>query len=99
MTGEVIPLRGKVTPPIEPVEQWGSGEAFCLACDHTWAGAAPVGTDAFECPQCRRVSGHWKFEFQPRPGEQVRQCNCGNQLFYLTPDGHLCASCGIYQRY
>lgn len=21
------------------------------------------------------------------------------QLFYMTPDGHLCANCGIYQQY
>jgi hypothetical protein len=29
----------------------------------------------------------------------IRECNCGNRLFYLTPDGHMCANCGIYQGY
>lgn len=79
--------------------QHGAGEAFCLACDHTWAAVAPTGTETLECPACKRVTGHWKFEFYPSAGQSVRQCNCGNQLFYLTPEGHLCASCGIYQAY
>lgn len=25
--------------------------------------------------------------------------DCGNQLFYLTQEGHLYANCGTYQRY
>lgn len=45
------------------------------------------------------MKGKWKFEFAPSEGQMVRECNCGNQLFYLTPDGHLCANCGIYQAY
>jgi len=80
-------------------EQHGAGEAFCLSCNHTWAAVAPTGTQAFECPDCHRHTGHWRFEFYPAAGQQVRECDCGNQLFYLTPEGHLCASCGIYQRY
>lgn len=80
-------------------EQHGFGEAFCLACNYTWVAVARTGTDALECQNCHRVTGHWKFEFYPAVGQQVRECPCGNQLFYLTPDGHLCASCGIYQRY
>lgn len=77
----------------------GSGEAFCLACDHRWIAVSPVGETVFQCPSCKAHKGHWKFEFMPADGQLVRQCNCGNQLFYLTPDGHLCANCGIYQRY
>jgi hypothetical protein len=77
----------------------GSGEAFCLGCDHRWIAVAPVGETVFECPSCKAHKGRWKFEFMPADGQLVRQCNCGNQLFYLTPDGHLCANCGIYQRY
>ena len=79
--------------------QHGQGEAFCLSCDHVWQAVAPTGAGRLECPACRRQTGLWKFEFAPPPGQMVRQCNCGNQLFYLTPEGHLCASCGIYQRY
>jgi hypothetical protein len=89
---DVIPLFGKQ-------EQHGEGKAFCLACDHTWHAVAPTGIESFECPACKRFTGHWKFEFYPAVDQSVRQCNCGNQLFYLTPDGHLCANCGVYQRY
>lgn len=87
-------------PKREPApEQFGSGEAFCFVCNHTWAAVAPTGTEMFECPACRRVTGRWKFSFYPNVGQLVRACDCGNQLFYLTPEGHLCPSCGIYQRY
>ena len=80
-------------------EQTGSGPAFCLACNHTWHAVAPTGTTNIECPSCRRMTGHYKFEFAPADGQMVRECGCGNQLFYLTPAGHMCASCGVYQRY
>lgn len=89
---DVIPLFGRQ-------EQHGEGEAFCLACNHTWRAVAPTGTESFECPECHRWLGHWKFEFYPSTDQMVRQCNCGTQLFYLTPDGHLCPNCGIYQQY
>ena len=80
-------------------EQHGVGEAFCLSCNHTWVATHPTGTTVFECPSCQRVTGRWKFGFSPSVGQQVRECDCGNQLFYLTPEGHMCASCGRYQRY
>lgn len=80
-------------------QQHGEGEAFCLSCDHTWRSVAPTGTIALECPACRRMTGKWRFEFYPADGQMVRECGCGNQLFYLTTEGHLCANCGVYQRY
>lgn len=85
--------------PPAVVERHGSGEAFCIQCGHTWHAVAPVGTVDLECPSCRTMKGKWRFEFQPTPGTLVRECNCGNQLFYLTPAGHLCANCGFYQLY
>jgi len=99
MTGKVVHLQAARSARSEVHEQHGAGEAFCLSCNHTWAAVAPTGTQAFECPACHRHTGHWRFEFYPAAGQQVRECDCGNQLFYLTPEGHLCASCGIYQRY
>ncbi len=83
----------------EPKEQHGTGEAFCMACDHRWVAVAPTGTTILECPSCKRHTGHFKFEFAPSEGQLVRECTCGNQYFYLTPDGHMCVSCGIYQEY
>lgn len=85
--------------PRQQETQTGEGEAFCIACGHTWRAVAPTGTVDLECPACRTMKGKWRFEFRPAPGQMVRVCNCGNQLFYLTPDGHLCANCGIYQGY
>lgn len=90
-SGNVIPFAKR--------EQHGAGEAFCIACGHTWAATAPTGTVAMECPGCHAHKGRWKFEFFPSVGQMVRECQCGNQLFYLTTEGHLCANCGIYQRY
>lgn len=92
--GDIVQLK-----PKEPQEQHGAGEAFCIACKHTWAAVAPTGTIDLECPECGTMKGRWKFEFAPSEGQLIRVCNCGNCYFYLTPDGHLCANCGIYQRY
>jgi hypothetical protein len=84
----------------KPVEdQHGSGDAFCIACKHEWLAVAPTGTTQLECPECQTMKGRFKFEYAPSVGQMVRECNCGNQYFYLTPDGHLCANCGIYQSY
>ena len=85
--------------PFAKQEQHGAGMAFCIGCGHKWAAVAPTGTTAFECPSCHATKGHWQFEFMPKVGQMVRECACGNQLFYLTPEGHMCANCGIYQRY
>jgi hypothetical protein len=93
----VIPFKRPV--PKDETEPHGSGEAFCIACSHTWQAVAPVGTVDLECPSCHCHKGKWKFEFYPSESQLVRVCDCGNQLFYLTPDGHLCANCGIYQGY
>lgn len=80
-------------------EQHGSGEAFCLQCKHEWVAVAPTGTIQLECPECHTLKGLFKFPFNIEVGQLVRACNCGNQLFYLSPEGHLCANCGIYQGY
>lgn len=77
----------------------GAGEAFCFQCDHHWTAVALAGTTQLECPSCHTMKGLFKFPFAPSAGQLVRQCACENQLFYLTPDGHMCANCGIYQEY
>ena len=88
--GDVVPIIGK---------QHGQGDAFCITCEHSWQAVAPTGTVWLECPQCHTMKGLFRFAFFPADGQMVWQCNCGNQLFYLTPEGHMCANCGIYQRY
>lgn len=86
-------------PTAEERAPHGCGEAFCLHCNHTWIAVAPTGTTQLECPECHTLKGHWKFEFAPSDGQLVRVCNCGNQLFYLTPEYHMCANCGTVQYY
>ena len=85
--------------PQASLGQWASGEAFCIACDHRWAAVAHTGTVDLECPNCKSMKGHWAFHFSPGAGQLVRSCDCGNQLFLLTPEGHMCANCGLYQSY
>jgi len=83
----------------KPEVQTACGEAFCIACDHRWTAVAPTGTIDLECPNCKSMKGHWAFAFSPDVGQLVRSCDCGNQLFLLTPEGHMCANCGLYQGY
>ena len=69
-----------------------SGDALCLQCDNTWAAVAPIGTYEFQCPKCQTLKGVFS---APTAPEEVWQCPCGNQHFYITDDGGLCARCGL----
>lgn len=78
------------------------GEAFCLGCGHTWHADRKVGPDSirFPCPACSAFKGYFKFEARLPDSVLVATCQgCEGQLFYLTPDGHLCPNCGEYRRY
>jgi hypothetical protein len=79
--------------------QTASGEAFCIGCGEEWIAIAETGTLQLECPVCKTMKGKFRFEFCVAEGELVRECNCKNRLFYLTPLGHMCANCGICQEY
>lgn len=85
--------------PREKPQPHGEGEAFCFGCDHRWIGVAPVGTKQLECPQCKTMKGLFKWPFAPSEDQLVRRCACGNEYFWLTPEGHMCPNCGIYQQY
>lgn len=78
-----------------------SGMAFCTHCDHRFAAVAPAGTahQWLECPACHTEKALYQFPCCLPAGGLVRTCDCGNQLFYLTPAGHLCPNCGTYQQY
>jgi len=80
-------------------EPHATGTAICINCREEWIAVAPVGTNQLECPSCHSTKGIWKFPFVPSEKTLIRVCNCGNDLFYLTQEGHLCANCGTYQRY
>lgn len=89
----VIPFKPRET---STTEQHGQGAAFCIACKHEWQAVAPTGTIDMECPACGAHKGRWKFEFAPAT---AWHCLCGNPLFYMTTEGHMCANCGVYQAY
>jgi hypothetical protein len=74
-----------------------TGEAFCMRCDHKWTAVAPVGTTVLECPDCKAMAG--QFKFLCAPSANVRTCECGNQFFYITQEGHFCPNCGVWQLY
>lgn len=99
MAADVIPFARRQAPPPEADGPHMSGEAFCIGCRHTWVAVAPAGTVDLLCPGCTSMKGMFKFATQPAPGTLVRVCRCENNLFYLTPDGHMCANCGQFQFY
>ncbi len=80
-------------------QQLAGGEAFCLQCQHEWGAVAETGTTHLECPECKTMKGLFKYPCYPPYGTLIMVCNCGNDLFYLTKEGHLCANCGTYQYY
>lgn len=82
--------------PLGSNDPHGHGEAFCLGCGHEWQAVVPLGTTRLECPKCHSMKGLLKFEFIP---EEMWECGCGNRLFYITSDGHVCANCGAEQNY
>lgn len=68
-----------------------SGEAKCLACGHHWEATSPLGVVDLECPECGTFKGVYMSICIP---EFYLECDCGNEFFFVTPDGYLCAKCG-----
>lgn len=73
-----------------------AGQARCLDCKHEWAAVCPVGTTWLECPACTLFRGRMIGQHE-RDGPHWF-CHCGNELFYVTPDGTYCPNCGEWQR-
>lgn len=72
------------------------GTALCGACSHEWEAVAPVGDeDHLECPNCKRMWGAAKHAVVPAVSWR---CNCGETLFWLTPQGAQCRRCGVISR-
>lgn len=88
----VIPFERHVTEP------HGNGEAFCMACSHTWKAVVPVGVTELECPECKTMKGRYTFAFAPSM-KTVWECNCGNHLFNFDQSGIFCPNCGVYQNF
>jgi hypothetical protein len=85
--GEIVEL-GKRGPHLE-------GPARCVRCKHEWRAVSPEGVlDGLQCPECKLFTGVRLGLIGP--DAQRWACNCGNELFYLTPTGApLCCNCGL----
>jgi hypothetical protein len=70
-----------------------SGPARCLACHHDWEAVAPVGTSRLECPSCKTLRGVWSRPCGGAQGEPYWTCQCGCDLFMLTPRSLICTAC------
>jgi hypothetical protein len=73
-----------------------SGEARCIACGHVWTAVAPVGTTWLECPECRTEKGLFTGACLPEGGE-MWTCECGCEVFFITPHAVQCYNCGAHQ--
>lgn len=73
-----------------------TGTAICLDCRHEWEAVAPDNVLWLECPSCKLVRGRFKYQHEIAEGLEWR-CNCGNDLFRVTPDGYYCPNCGEWQ--
>lgn len=72
-----------------------SGKAECGACGKEWEATAPLGTTLLECPGCKRMWG--SFSNAVEPDVALWRCDCGEQLFWITPVGCMCRRCGTIQ--
>lgn len=71
-----------------------AGKAVCISCKHEFVYVAQVGILWFDCPSCGLEKATWKYTFGLKSGTEFKVCVCGNELFYITRTGHLCALCG-----
>ena len=92
--GKVIPLQ----PKIEEKNPHMTGDARCLACKHEWKAVSPIGTLWLECPNCTAEMGRYMapvHRAETIGGDVVHlSCQCGNDLFFVTPTHIYCPVCG-----
>ena len=79
---------------IAPVQSTATGEAVCMHCQHEWVAVAPTGMTWLDCPECGTQKGGFKFPFGVPVGDRLLVCDCGNDIFFVTPVGCLCPNCG-----
>jgi hypothetical protein len=72
------------------------GPIRCMECGHEWVAVRPAATEPwwFECPSCQLEKGRPVGPFEKESSHWV--CNCGNDLFFITPNGPYCPHCGIW---
>lgn len=83
--GNIVPIRPSAGEPHV------SGAARCSECRHEWVAVAPAGTDRLECPSCHAIKG----VFTGDAGSGwTWHCDCGCNLFLITPERTVCFRCG-----
>lgn len=77
-------------------EQHWEGPAKCMKCGHDFDATQPMDElgQYIECPECKLVFGVFRFPYERAAAHW--ECNCGNDLFHLTPQGPYCPSCGVF---
>ena len=69
------------------------GPATCTNCKHEWQAVTEAGEHTnLKCPKCQLFMGILGAPVVP-PMHWL--CDCGGELFYLTPDGAQCRTCGV----
>lgn len=71
-----------------------TGEAYCVCCQHKWVAVAPEGVTFLECPSCHTEKGRFFYPVLIRDAAYW-VCMCGNDLFFINPDGCYCPNCGV----
>jgi exosome complex RNA-binding protein Csl4 len=94
MEAKVIQLSGYKVK--EETESTVTGKAVCVNCRYEWTAVAPTGVDWLECPECHLMKGRFFYDCV-REDKEHWYCHCGNDLFYMTPDGMYCPNCGDWQ--
>ena len=87
----------KPKQPVNDEPPMMNGHGKCMACSHEWTARVPIGTWELECPECGLWKGLMMGFVNPAEGELLRECRCGCQAFYVTPDGVHCLLCGTTQ--
>lgn len=74
--------------------KWVTGPAKCLCCQGKWMAIIPIPIPSFmECPFCGCEKGVMEYPVY-RFGVPHWTCECGNDLFHVTPDSIYCPNCG-----
>lgn len=74
-----------------------SGLVRCMECKHELVAVRPAPPEPWwmECPSCGLEKGRPVGPFE-KEGRAHWVCNCGNDLFHLTPEGCYCPHCGVW---
>jgi hypothetical protein len=81
--------------PIKPPDPHMTGMVKCLSCRHEWVAVRPVGMVWLDCPACSLHMGRSMGPVDYSEPQLVWNCNCGNDLFYLTKKAAECCVCGL----